>query len=77
MIYKGDVKPLLKSMEHIKIDKDMSISDIAKKAGKSGQTVSNFFKGRQPNLTLDTLMTYCNALDCDLVIDIVRRSKPE
>lgn len=70
MIYKGDIKPILKALEHIRIDHDISINNIADKSNKSPQTVSNFFKGRQPNATLDTLKMYCDAMDCDLIIDI-------
>lgn len=73
MVYKGDIKPLLKALKHIRINYDISINDIADKANKSPQTVSNFFKGRQPNATLDTLQMYCDAMDCDLVIDIIKR----
>lgn len=73
MIYNGDIKPILKTMEHIKIDYNITINDISKGTNKSLQTVSNFFKGRQPNATLDTLKMYCDAMGCDLVIDIVKR----
>lgn len=75
MVYKGDIKPILKALEHIRIDYDININDIAYRTNKSPQTVSNFFKGRQPNTTLDTLKMYCDAMDCDLIIDIVRCNK--
>lgn len=73
MVYKGDIKPILKTLEHIRIDHNININDIADKANKSPQTVSNFFKARQPNATLDTLKMYCDVMDCDLIIDIVKR----
>lgn len=73
MKYDGNIEPILKSMEHIKIDYDISNTNIADRMGKSKQTISNIFKGRQPNMTLDSLKALCDAMDCDLVIDIVRR----
>ena len=75
MKYDGDIMPILRAMEHIKIDYDINNSEIAKKVNKSTQTVSNFFKGRQPNATLDTLKMYCGAMSCDLIIDIVPINK--
>lgn len=73
MIYKGDIKDIIKTIEHIKVDKDISNRDIAERMGKSKQTISNLLNGRQPNLTLETLLSLCNAIDCDLVIDIQKR----
>lgn len=73
MIYKGDIKDIIKTIEHIKVDKDISNRDIAERMGKSKQTISNLLNGRQPNLTLETLLSLCNAIDCDLVIDIQER----
>ena len=73
MIYKGDIKDIIKAIKHIKIDNDISNGDIAERMGKSKQTVSNLLNGRQPNLTLETLLSLCNAIDCDLVIDIQKR----
>ena len=73
MIYDGNVTEILKTIEHVKIDKNISNNDIAVRTGKSKQTISNILKGRQPNMTLETLLTLCNAIDCDLIIDIVSK----
>lgn len=73
MIYDGNVTEILKTIEHVKIDKNISNNDIASRTGKSKQTISNILKGRQPNMTLETLLTLCNAIDCDLIIDIVSK----
>lgn len=75
MTYNGNIDIILNKLEHIKVDTKQSNNDIAEKLGKSKQTVSNIFKGRQPNMSLDTLMRLCNAMDCDLIIDIKKRSK--
>lgn len=77
MIYNGDITPILKAVEHVKIDNDISNNEIAAKMGKSKQTVSNLLNGRQPNVTLETLYTLCQAIDCQLVIDIVPFDKKE
>ena len=71
MIYNGNILEIIKTIEHVKIDYNISNNDIADRTGKSKQTISNILKGRQPNMTLDTLLSLCNAIDCQLCIDIV------
>lgn len=73
MIYNGDITEIIKAIEHIKIDYNISNNQIAEYTNKSKQTISNILKGRQPNMTLDSLLTLCNAINCDLIIDIKRR----
>lgn len=75
MIYAGNIDDIINKLEHIKVDTKMSNTDIAECMEKSKQTISNIFKGRQPNMTLDTLLALCDAMGCDLVIDIVKREK--
>lgn len=53
------------------IDKDIRQKDICNITGWSRATVSNLLNGRQTNITLDTLLSLCNAIGCDLYIDIV------
>ena len=71
MKYDGNITNILKAIEHIKIDKNISNNNIAERMGKSKQTISNLLNGRQPNMTLDTLLSLCHAVDCDLIIDFV------
>lgn len=71
MIYQGDIKPLLKMVDHVMVDKELSNNAIASTMGKSKQTISNLLNGRQPNVTLETLLALCQAIGCQLVIDIV------
>lgn len=71
MIYQGDIKPLLKMVDHVMVDKELSNNAIADTMGKSKQTISNLLNGRQPNVTLETLLALCQAIGCQLVIDIV------
>lgn len=73
MLYNGDITEIIKAIEHIKIDYNISNNEIAERMGKSKQTVSNILKGRQPNMTLDTLLSLCNAIDCNLKIEIERK----
>lgn len=73
MIYNGNVMDIMKSIEHIKIDNDISNKDISERTGKSKQTISNLLNGQSKNITLDTLNSLCNAINCDLIIDIVKR----
>ena len=75
MVYTGNVNDILKAIEHIKIDKDISNNDIALRTGKSKQTISNLLNGQSKNITLDTLLSLCHAVDCDLIIDIVPTEK--
>ena len=70
MVYNGNITDILKAIEHVKIDKSISNNDIAERTGKSKQTISNILNGRQPNMTLETLLMLCNAVECNLVIEI-------
>ncbi len=71
MIYDGDITPIIKTVKHIQVDLNLSNNDIADRMEKSKQTISNLLKGRQPNVTLETLHSLCQALDCQLEINIV------
>ena len=75
MIYNGNIKDILKEIEHIKIDYEINNNRIAERMGKSKQTISNLLNGQSKNITLDTLLALCNAIDCDLIIDIVPKGK--
>ena len=57
-------------IEHIMLDKDLRQKDICNATGWSKQTVSNLLSCKRDNITLDTLSTLCNAIDCDLIIDV-------
>lgn len=74
MIYDGNINNIMKVIEHIKIDYDISNMDIAKGMGKSKQTVSNLLNGQTGNITLNTLVALCDAVGCELHIDIKRKN---
>ncbi len=73
MIYSGDINDIIKMIKHIQVEYNISNNDIAANLGKSKQTVSNLLNGRQTNITLDTLLNLCNAVDCELEINIKRK----
>ena len=73
MIYRGDINDIIKMIKHIQVEYNISNNDIADNLGKSKQTVSNLLNGRQTNITLDTLLNLCNAVDCELEINIKRK----
>lgn len=75
MKYDGNIIDLMKAIEHIKVDYDISNMGIAQAMGKSKQTVSNLLNGQSNNITLNTLPSLCNAVECDLIIDVVPREK--
>lgn len=77
MIYTGNINEIMKAIEHIKVDYDISNTDIAQSMGKSKQTISNLLNGQSNNITLNTLLSLCKAIGCDLIIDIVPRVKEE
>nr|DAQ62242.1 MAG TPA: Cro/C1-type HTH DNA-binding domain protein [Caudoviricetes sp.] len=74
MIYNGNIMDIMKIIEHLKIDLEMTNNEIAAKMGKSKQTVSNLLNGQSKNITLDTLNNLCDAIGCDLIIDIRKRN---
>ncbi len=59
------------------IDTRTQQKDIVEKTGLNKGTVSNFLNYKSSTPTLDTLKMYCDAMGCDLVIDIVPREKLE
>lgn len=74
MKYDGNIDNIMKVIEHIKIDHDIRNTDIAKAMGKSKQTVSNLLNGQTANITLNTLVALCDAVGCELHIDIKRKN---
>lgn len=71
----NDTKELLLEFKHIMLDKSIKQGELAERMHISKQTVSNLLNGKQLNLTLETLVNLCNALDCTLNIDIIQNNK--
>ncbi len=75
MLYKDitDTKKIMQDVKKIIIDRDLKQKDIANKMCITKQTISNMLNAKTLNITLDTLLQLCNAIDCDLYIEIRQR----
>lgn len=73
MIYDGNSDKVIDLIKYRMIDCRKQQKDIVNATGLNKGTVSNFLGYKSNNPSLDTLKMYCDAMDCDLVIDIVRR----
>lgn len=71
MIYTDNIEAIMIKIKHIMIDKNIRQSDIVNKTGLSKGTISNLLNCRSKNITLDTLVTLCSAIGCQLDIDII------
>lgn len=76
MIY-NNINDLMIQIKHIMIDRDIRQSDISNNTGWSRQTVSNLLACRRDSINIDTLARLCDAIDCNLIIDIQPRSRQE
>ena len=77
MKYDGNTDKVIDLIKHAMIDTRTQQKDIVEKTGLNKGTISNFLNYKSSNPTLDTLKMYCDAMGCDLVIDIVPRIKEE
>ena len=73
MKYNNDISDIQKHIKHIIIDSDIQQQDIAFKMDKSKQAVKKLLNDPKSNYKLNTLYQLCNALNCDLYIDIKPR----
>ena len=70
MVYNNNIDDLMKQIKHIMIDKDIKQVDLAEKTGQNKATISNLLNCKSKNVTLDTLLMLCNAIECQLEINI-------
>ena len=75
MIYNGNSDKVIDLIKHTMIDTRTQQKDIVEKTGLNKGTVSNFLNYKSSNPTLDTLKMYCDAMECNLVIDIIPKEK--
>lgn len=73
MIYDGNVDNIIDLIKHKMIDTRTQQKDIVLKTGLNKGTISNFLNYKSSNPTLDTLKMYCDAMGCELHIDIVQK----
>lgn len=64
-----NTKNVMLAVRQTMLAKDIKIKDIATKLNKSQSAVSAMFA--QSNISLDSLSDICQAIGCQLVIDIV------
>ena len=69
-IYK-DNQQIRSEIKKTAIDHDIPLSKIANICGITPQQLNNRFNNKR--LSLSDLSAWCDAMDCDLVIDIVPR----
>lgn len=55
------------------IEKDIKQKDIVEKTGLSHSTTSNYLAGKHENMTINTFVKLCDAIDCALEVDIVEK----
>lgn len=60
-------------IEKTLIDKHMKKKELAERMGKTPKNLSNILKRTNP--TLETMMSFAEALDCDLVISLVPKEE--
>lgn len=75
MIYKGDISDITLMIRHAMLDNDKKQKDICNATGWAKGTVSNLLNNRTDNPSIDLLLKLCNAIDCDLIIDIQPKTK--
>ncbi|POO87897.1 XRE family transcriptional regulator [Clostridium sp. 3-3] len=68
-----NTKAVFVAIRQIMLAKDIKIKDLAKRLCKSQSAVSSLFA--QSNISLDTLDEICQAIDCQLDINIVPKDK--
>lgn len=71
MIYNGNINDIMLNIKHKMLDFNIKQNDIANKTHLTKGTISNLLNCKNKNITLDTLLMLCDAIDCNLCIDIV------
>lgn len=67
-------REIIKAIRHVMLDRDIKNAQVMDKLGSTKQTVSNTLNPDyrpDSSMTIDTLVTLCQAIGCQLVIDIV------
>lgn len=75
--YNGNISDITLMIKHIMLDMDIKQKDLCNATGWTKSTISNLLNNRTENPGLKILLELCDAMDCDLIIDVVPRSKNE
>ena len=73
--YTGNINDITLLLKHLMLDLDLRQKDLCNATGYKRATISNLLNNRTPNPSLNTLLELCDAMDCDLMINIVPRTK--
>lgn len=68
--YNGDISDVTLMLKHAMLDNNVSQKDICNITGWSKGTVSNLLNNRTVNPSLKVILQLCDAIGCDLIIDI-------
>lgn len=71
MKYNGNIADITLMIKHLMLDMDIKQKDLCNGTGWTKATISNLLNNRTENPSLKVLYELCNAMNCDLVIDIV------
>lgn len=75
MKYNGNINDITKMIKHIMIDNDIRQKDLCNATGWTKSTISNLLNNRTENPSLKLLLELCEAINCDLIIDIKPKEK--
>lgn len=75
--YNGNIADITLMIKHIMLDMDIKQKDLCNATGWTKATISNLLNNRTENPSLKILLELCNAMNCDLNIDIVPRAKED
>ena len=67
----SDNEELRKEFKKIAIDQNMSMAAIAEKCDMIPQQLNNRFNNKK--ISFEDFAKWCDAMNCDLVVDIVKR----
>lgn len=69
--YTGKIDDITLMIKHTMLDKDIKQKDICNATGWTKSTVSNLLNNRTSNPSIGVILQLCDAIGCDLMIDIV------
>lgn len=69
--YTGNIEDVTLLLKHMMLDLDLTQKDVCNASRHAKSTVSNFLNNQTLNPGINTIFEICNAMNCDLMIDIV------
>jgi len=75
--YNGNISDIKLMIKHIMLDMDIKQKDLCNVTGWTKATISNLLNNRTENSSLKILFEICNAMNCELFIDIQPKEDKE